>query len=76
LFRPLTCICFDFSNATTVVTEDADKKSKHFTNLFSSSKEKMASVSGDTRSLKLYIFYISGFSIFVISFPVNDDFDI
>jgi hypothetical protein len=50
------------------------KKWKLFTNFLSSNKEKMASVSGDTRTVKLDIFYITGFSMCVIGFQVNDDF--
>jgi hypothetical protein len=36
----------------------------------------MASVSGDTRTVKLDIFYITGFPMCVIGFQVNDDFEI
>ena len=36
----------------------------------------MASVYGDTRTSKLNIFYITGFSMCVTDFQANDDFEI
>jgi hypothetical protein len=61
---------------TIVVRKAAYKKWKYFTNLLSSINKKTAFVSGDNRTVKLDIFYITGISLCVISFQVNYDFEI